>query len=132
MLPGPVTSVTRDPCNSCFVLTTPGPSDILSTGTPPKMTDSPLFSLFLPTTRVAFDLPSSTSASPRGCPHIPVKALKPEPCGELIAGPRNQELNDTKKESGERKLRERKGGSRCRRTGLELVLCVCFTELLGG
>ncbi|KAI4802474.1 hypothetical protein KUCAC02_020310, partial [Chaenocephalus aceratus] len=45
-------------------------------------------------------------------PRIPVKALKPELCGELIAGPRNQELNDTKKESGERKLREREKGGK--------------------
>ncbi|KAI9545989.1 hypothetical protein NQZ68_032071 [Dissostichus eleginoides] len=45
-------------------------------------------------------------------PRIPVKALKPELCGELIDGPRNQELNDTKKESGERKLREREKGGK--------------------
>lgn len=47
---GPATSVTRDLCNSCFVLSTPGPSDIPLLETPhhhhrSQMTDSPLLSV---------------------------------------------------------------------------------------
>lgn len=119
MLPGPATSVTHDPFDSCFVLGTPCPSDIPPLKLP-QMTDSPVLSV---PTHYPSGLWPRQHLLPRlwDCPCIPVKALKPETPVSSSPGPRNQELNDTKKQ----RERERGGrGSRWCRTGLKLVLCV--------
>lgn len=105
--PAPATSVTRDPVTPVLFSALQAPQISLHWNSPSDDRHL-LSSLFLHTSPVAFDLPS-TSASPRDLPSHSSKGAETRASGELIAGPWNQELSDTKKQREERKLREEKG-----------------------
>lgn len=106
MMPGPATSITCDPCNSCFVLGTPFPSDILPLELP-QMTDTTLLS-------VSPHYPSSLWPPQHLClsallPSHSSKGAETWACGELIAGATESRVKWYQKTESEEKT-EREGG----------------------